>query len=993
MGNSVVIPSYGNWYIDPLKKMKIKFISTIESSTFFLTLECLDENNNPVIVKAYQYTELISPLPVVQYSWDYFHELSKSEDKGICGFKPIKIVDKCVFMVRPKFEYTLSQRLSDYPLPVDIEKWWISYQFLTAVKTFHDLNLVHGNLHPENVFISWDLRLTIGDPAPYKPPQIRYNQPQIFIHFFGSSNTHCYLSPRRLILNEQDIIHEFQDLDKSDDIFAVGCILYFIFTQKHLFSLTTMGLYKEGKYNDQIELSLEELPIDIRPFVKHCISLDSIQRTETFNNYKAFFPAYFSQFYDQIEVFFNSQVSLQNFVYMIPAFEAYATIGGNDVRIILTNILAQFLLKSDDLMSKVKFSYFFVDFFTPLSDEMLLTRVLPNIIGLLDPTSTLMTRTVFNCLETLFNNVKIVPSYLKLMFLNYLVPTLSKSAHTSSVNIKCAICEFVPKLIRIASRLDPESAPSFIKIYAFIMQETEQIVLDCFITSFKILIKSKMLDFNDVSPQLFSCLNSPNKQFRAELLNLFRLYYPYLESKDIEVFKKRMNDLLSVAFLLDGDKTMISILELIDWLLETDLIYPSHYPSIFNFISSPLDSSDPKVRYLTGQILRKLPQNFSDAYLPGFILKSLNHRKSWFNPRVKPPTIKKDDWPAPTDLLKKNPKYGIDPLFLNSQRISHYPITSVLPVSNHDGFSTIASDINGNVYHLSVEKSQLIFDYKKSITCGISLPGTDSGLFITPEKIIEINWNPLNIISLPFVIEQPQKSIHSLINNHCFMTIGEDSEVTFYDRRQSQIIHKIQCNDLNLNCACVWPNMDTVCFGYNEGLVSLFDVRTFLPCKNFVTVPAKTICPLYHSSGGFFVGGTLGAQTFAFDSNQPFATLPFDVQISLPYNNSILFIAQNMTGILQMGDLDQPKVIVCNDQSTFILPTEKEIRSQRNNIWKSSAKLQIADNENCVVYSDHLEPLPPLHNHSTPLTAISNIQNMIVTADKIGNVNFFTLNE
>lgn len=1019
MGNNVVIPSFGNWYMETLKRMKIKVKSTIESSTFFITLDCVNENNEPLIVKAYEYTKNLRLFPIVQYSEKYFQTLDQSEDFSICGFNPIKIIDKCAYLVRPKFEYTLSQRLSDYPLPEEIEKKWISYELLTAVKSFHEAGVIHGNLHPDNVFLSWDLRLTIGDPAPYKPAQILFSHPQTFIHFFGSSNTHCYLSPRRLIIKgDEPKLKEFKDLDETDDIFPVGCIIYFIFTQKHLFTLSTIRDYVEGRYSKQIDNCLHELPTEIRDLVKKCIDLDPKQRKLTFENINSYFPKYFFQFFSQIQEFFENHITLSNLVKMIPILEEFANIGGDDVRIIWTNILAQFLLKSDDLHSKVNFSYFFINFFSPLSDEMVLTRVLPNLIGLLTTDSTLMTTTVFNCLEILFDNVKTVPSYLKLIFRNYLIPALSNLYTTSSVDIKCAIWDFVPRLLRITGRLDPECAPSFIKIYSLLFQPTDKIILDCFYNSFSALIREKKLPFLNIYTQLISCLNSPNHMLRVYIINIFMKYWDYIDSSEKKKYRKAINDILPVTFLLSDGEYRNTILDFVKWIVCTGVIDKYYYSDVFVFIIPFFNSSEDSTRYIITQIIKNLPEEFSMANLPRFILKSLNRREI-----LSPKKILNYEPMAPSancTNLTTHSKLIARTKFLASKRISTSPITSVIPFFNYDGFKAAASDIEGRLYKFSSQGNTYnqIYTNENKIKTAITLNSKNVSLIAEPNRILTVDWDPIKLTPLPYQIDSSIRSINRIFNDNCFFTTNEDSSVTFYDRRMRDSINRAKFNDLSMISSCVWPTSQTVGFGFDEGFVTLFDTRVFIPLQTFPTVQAKTISPIYDENGAFFVGGYRGSQVFNFTDRKSIVKLPFKSQISIPYKGSTIFFSQDSTFLVKMKPYIQAYVLsdlggvqalkrkedeiefvksYKNNQDTKIDNNDNKESEDDNNIDaddvdendnKADSPLYVHQD---IRFSSHFASKPPLHNHSVPITSVTELEYGFASGDAIGNVNFWRI--
>ena len=1010
MGNNVVIPSFGNWYVETLKKMKIKVVSTIESSTFFITIDCVNDKNEPLIVKAYQYNKSLRSFPIVQYSEEYFKTLNQFEDFSICGFDPIKIIDKCAYLVRPKFEYTLSQRLSDYPLPEEIEKKWISYELLAALKTFHEAGAIHGNLHPDNVFLSWDLRLTIGDPAPYKPPQIQFNHPQTFIHFFGSSNTHCYLSPRRLIIKgDEQILKDFSDLDETDDIFSVGCIIYFIFTQKHLFTLSAIRDYVEGRYDDEINNCLNEMPVEVRELVRKCIDLDPKQRINAFDNINSYFPLYFSQFFSQIQEFFANHITLSNLVKMIPILEEFANIGGDDARIIWTNILAQFLLKSDDLHSKVNFSYFFVNFFAPLSDEIVLTRVLPNLIGLLSPDSTLLTTSVFNCLEILFDNVKAVPPYLRLIFRNYFVPTLSDLLTKSPINTQCAIWAFIPRLLRIAGRLDPESSPSFIKIFSLIYQTTEKVVLDSFVNSFEVLMNERSLSFHEVYTQLLSCLNSPSHLLRVYVIDIFRKYYKYIPCTDKKEYRKIINDILPVAFVLGEGEYVLSILDFLEWLVDKRVIDKLYYTDVYNFIIPFLNSADNTIRYIVGQILNKFPEEYTDANLPRFVLTSLNKRDI-----ISPRTIQHSVSVFPIDNqinIMDHSKINARSKFLFSKRVSTSPITSIMPFIGYEDFKAAATNSEGKIYQFSnnIDHYGQIHSNENKINSAITLNSKNLSLIAEPNRVLIADWEPLKFTPLPYQIDSSILTINKIFDENCFYTTHEDSSVTFFDKRCSHSTNKLKFNDFSLISTCIWPKSQTVAFGFDEGFVTLYDTRAFVPIQMFTTVQAKTVSPLFDENGAFFVGGYCGSQVFDFTMPKSIVKFPIQTQFSVPYKGATVFFSQDGTFLVKLDNGVRAFALTdrCVQQLDVAEDQSDKKKKRKKSKKRFSQKLEDIDNDNdsflnvysvenennrkCITFSDLYTPKPPLHNHTVPITAVAELEQGFASGDMNGNINFWKI--
>jgi phosphoinositide-3-kinase regulatory subunit 4 len=84
------------------------------------------------------------------------------------------------------------------PYLTDIEKKWISYQLLHALRQLHEKLYFHCDIKPENVLISSTGNVFLSDISPYKPAYIQQDDVGSFTYFFNSTKS-CYLAPERLV--------------------------------------------------------------------------------------------------------------------------------------------------------------------------------------------------------------------------------------------------------------------------------------------------------------------------------------------------------------------------------------------------------------------------------------------------------------------------------------------------------------------------------------------------------------------------------------------------------------------------------------------------------------------------------------------------------------------------------------------------------------------------------------------------------------------------
>ncbi|KAH0678658.1 hypothetical protein KY284_019743 [Solanum tuberosum] len=240
---------------------------------------------------------------------EYEHRLSKIRDiftsldhPHVWPFQFWLETDKAAYLLRQYFFNNLHDRLSTRPFLCLVEKKWLAFQLLYAVKQSHEHGVCHGDIKCENVLVtSWNW-LYLADFASFKPTYIPHDDPSDFSFFFDTGGRRrCYLAPERFYEHGGEI-HVSQDapLKPSMDIFAVGCVIAELFLEgQPLFELSQLLAYRRGQH-DPSQL-LEKIPDSgIRKMILHMIQLDPDSRysAESYlQNYAGVvFPSYFSPF-------------------------------------------------------------------------------------------------------------------------------------------------------------------------------------------------------------------------------------------------------------------------------------------------------------------------------------------------------------------------------------------------------------------------------------------------------------------------------------------------------------------------------------------------------------------------------------------------------------------------------------------------------------------------------------------------------------------------
>lgn len=147
-------------------------------------------------------------------------------------FQFFQETDKAAYLLRQYFFNNLHDRLSTRPFLSLVEKKWLAFQLLLAVKQCHDKGICHGDIKCENVLVtSWNW-LYLADFASFKPTYIPYDDPSDFSFFFDTGGRRlCYLAPERFYEHGGEVqVAQDAPLLPSMDIFAVGCVIAELFS-------------------------------------------------------------------------------------------------------------------------------------------------------------------------------------------------------------------------------------------------------------------------------------------------------------------------------------------------------------------------------------------------------------------------------------------------------------------------------------------------------------------------------------------------------------------------------------------------------------------------------------------------------------------------------------------------------------------------------------------------------------------------------------------
>ncbi|KAL4886666.1 hypothetical protein BJY04DRAFT_228458 [Aspergillus karnatakaensis] len=226
-----------------------------------------------------------------------------SDVPNALGYQRILETSTGGYLVRQYIHSSLYDRMSTRPFPEDIEKKWIAFQLLCALRDCHAQDVFHGDIKTENVLVTaWNWVYLSDFSSSFKPTFLPEDNPADFSFYFDTSGRRtCYLAPERFLVANEEAGN--RNLNWAMDIFSAGCVIAELFLESPIFSLSQMYKYRKGEYSpEHSQLGKIEDP-EIRALILHMIQLDPESRysaDEYLNFWKnKAFPEYFYSFLHQ----------------------------------------------------------------------------------------------------------------------------------------------------------------------------------------------------------------------------------------------------------------------------------------------------------------------------------------------------------------------------------------------------------------------------------------------------------------------------------------------------------------------------------------------------------------------------------------------------------------------------------------------------------------------------------------------------------------------
>lgn len=405
------------------------------------------------------------------------------------GYQRVVETETNGYLVRQYLYNSLYDRLSTRPFLEDIERKWLAFQLLCALRDCHSRDIYHGDIKTENTLVtSWNWLYLSDFSSAFKPVTLPDDNPTDFSYFFDTSSRRtCYIAPERFVAPGEEVDTNAK-LTWAMDVFSAGCVIAELFLETPIFSLSQLFKFRKGEYDPDIS-HLSRIPDrDIRELVSHMIQLDPHKRYSA-EQYLDFwkgkaFPDYFYTFlhqymevitdpssgqypisgtttnlgeaderidrvfydFDKISYFlgYHNQTRETEQVQLPPprlglghfpvrlnipnnehAVSSDLQLATDDGTLIFLTLVVSSLRNTARAASKIRACDLLLAFAERLTDESKLDRVLPYLITLLNDKADIVTVTAIRAITQLLALVKTVNPVNAHVFLEYILPRMS----------------------------------------------------------------------------------------------------------------------------------------------------------------------------------------------------------------------------------------------------------------------------------------------------------------------------------------------------------------------------------------------------------------------------------------------------------------------------------------------------------------------------------------------------------------------------------------
>ncbi|KAH8700818.1 hypothetical protein BGW36DRAFT_375073 [Talaromyces proteolyticus] len=300
-GYSLTSLSAGSAGIDVPELSDLLYEKSLGSARFMKSIRARQQNGLAfvkVIMKPYPSLQLDPYVKAITRE----RELLASVPNAL-PYQRILETSTSGYLVRQYIYSSLYDRLSTRPFLEHIEKKWIAFQLLCALRDCHSQDIFHGDIKTENVLVtSWNWLYLSDFSSSFKPTFLPEDNPADFSFYFDTSGRRtCYLAPERFLEAGEE--PEGRQVNWAMDIFSAGCVIAELFLEAPIFTLSQFYKYRKGEYSPEHSHLSKIEDRDVRELILHMIQIDPESRysAEEYLNFwrHKTFPEYFYSFLHQ----------------------------------------------------------------------------------------------------------------------------------------------------------------------------------------------------------------------------------------------------------------------------------------------------------------------------------------------------------------------------------------------------------------------------------------------------------------------------------------------------------------------------------------------------------------------------------------------------------------------------------------------------------------------------------------------------------------------
>ncbi|KZT63489.1 WD40 repeat-like protein [Daedalea quercina L-15889] len=480
---------------------EIVYERSMGSARFLKTVKCRHRNGY-MVVKIF-----VKPDPGL--SLRKYHRRLKVEREALAdlvnvySYQAFVETDKAGYVFRQWVASSLYDRISTRPFLSSIDKKWIAFQLLHALRDARNRKISHGDIKSENILVtSWNW-VYLTDFASYKPTYLPLDDPSDFSFFFDTSGRRtCYVAPERFYTAAEnpEISAKKSKLAMEDgegrrdgrvteamDCFSAGCVIAELFLEgSPLFTLSQLFKYREGELSVEAQLSaIDDEPV--KNLIKQMIavdpavrpSFDTLLHTSRGSVFPESFYSFFHNYVSSINELSGPSPFASNSASTVPSTPAGATVKSPQAATpqalpgASTGDVSNELLPSDSdhgpalivlalvtanirnctlPSSKLRGLDVLLALSPYLTDEAKLDRMVPYVVDLLHDDAAIVRAAAMRTLMQILMLVTVITPSNAAIFPEYIVPAVAHLVRDSEVSVRCMYAQCIVSLADTAVR-------------------------------------------------------------------------------------------------------------------------------------------------------------------------------------------------------------------------------------------------------------------------------------------------------------------------------------------------------------------------------------------------------------------------------------------------------------------------------------------------------------------------------------------------------------